>query len=518
MFPAAHQTSEQFMRRIDTGHMCVMQLHPGTVVYISERVKKCGEFIFVKPSTLGWYDVYSKEQGFVMRKLLDNLSVEENLRLVSTMKQTRFTEKQLRALPTNSYEIRLPSDVAGERDILCTMTILHGTGIVYGGRNIAFADRPFVQSSHGVNLEEFCMNVTYFSCVFGTFEPISWLCEIVDSNGNEGGFAWMRNVGAVTNHFYRGYNFLHHVGLAFWEPRLLPAILELFRRSLPEALRSDRGEVARVYEKWLAVTTADGETPLSAAVIGANELAVAEFLKFAPTLHPVVECGAVAARYWNPKSSKKTSVTSIRSHERTMEAVRKVRLLLQEAIRAAIDRSERVANELLSQEPTASRKKRRPAKKKSANGWPSAIASAVESPSAFPTELGESALVEERKAPAESFPRATSRSPSLISSSAATSAHDDGSPSRSSCGSAPERVENDGTPSSRATGHALQDDGLDMLSDNRLCIICCDKPFSVALVPCGHVCLCRDCSTCGQLDRCPICRATVDSVLNLYCG
>ncbi|KAK3253725.1 hypothetical protein CYMTET_37060 [Cymbomonas tetramitiformis] len=510
MLPVAQQTSEQFARRIDTGLMCVMQLNPGTVFYISERKRKCGEFVFVESSTFGWYDMYLREQGLVTRKLLDNLSDEETSQLVSVMRQKRSTEKRLRALMTNSYEIRIPSDGAGENAVLCTVTFLHGSGVVYGGRNIGFADKPFARSAHGINLEEFCMNVTYFSCVFGIADSISWLCEIVDNSGLEGGFAWMRHVGNVTAHFHRGYNFLHHVGLAFWEPKLIPVVLGLFPRALPEALRGDQGQVVRLYKKWLVATTADGQTPLSAAVLGANEAAVAEFLKFAPSLHPVVERGVVADRYWNPKFSKGTTVNSMRPREKAAETVQRIRLLLKEATRTAIDKSEQAAKELLSQETASSRTRQKSAKKKAAKGKPGAP----------PVELERNAPPDGRKSLAVSLPRAVSREPSLGSSSTATFARDvAGSPAGPCIEPPPESPDNAEGSSLRALAHAPPaDDGLVTPSGRRLCIICCDQPFSVALVPCGHVCLCRGCSTRGRLDRCPMCRAKIDSLLNLYCG
>ena len=46
-----------------------------------------------------------------------------------------------------------------------------------------------------------------------------------------------------------------------------------------------------------------------------------------------------------------------------------------------------------------------------------------------------------------------------------------------------------------------------------LCSICCDRPISHALVPCGH-CFCLVCIEASR--RCPICRKPSDSVLTVF--
>lgn len=43
------------------------------------------------------------------------------------------------------------------------------------------------------------------------------------------------------------------------------------------------------------------------------------------------------------------------------------------------------------------------------------------------------------------------------------------------------------------------------LRDEQLCVVCRTNPREIILLPCGHVCLCEDCSLDISTD-CPICR------------
>lgn len=53
------------------------------------------------------------------------------------------------------------------------------------------------------------------------------------------------------------------------------------------------------------------------------------------------------------------------------------------------------------------------------------------------------------------------------------------------------------------------------LPENQLCVVCKQNPREVILLPCGHVCLCEDCSeTIGT--NCPVCRSQVTSQAAAY--
>ncbi|KAF5292592.1 hypothetical protein FQA39_LY13925 [Lamprigera yunnana] len=47
------------------------------------------------------------------------------------------------------------------------------------------------------------------------------------------------------------------------------------------------------------------------------------------------------------------------------------------------------------------------------------------------------------------------------------------------------------------------------VSDSQLCVVCKVNPKEVILLPCGHVCLCEDCSV-EILNKCPVCREYID--------
>lgn len=60
------------------------------------------------------------------------------------------------------------------------------------------------------------------------------------------------------------------------------------------------------------------------------------------------------------------------------------------------------------------------------------------------------------------------------------------------------------------------------LEDKGVCVLCWDKKAEMALVPCGHVCLCTHC--CDQTEilnaalnrQCPVCRSSFNQTLRVY--
>lgn len=51
--------------------------------------------------------------------------------------------------------------------------------------------------------------------------------------------------------------------------------------------------------------------------------------------------------------------------------------------------------------------------------------------------------------------------------------------------------------------------------ENQQCVVCRRNPREVILLPCGHVCLCEDCSVnIGSL--CPMCRSAIDTRAAAY--
>lgn len=50
--------------------------------------------------------------------------------------------------------------------------------------------------------------------------------------------------------------------------------------------------------------------------------------------------------------------------------------------------------------------------------------------------------------------------------------------------------------------------------DERMCKICFEHEYSTALMPCGHVIACGNCSR--TLKFCAICRKFIDSIIKIY--
>lgn len=48
------------------------------------------------------------------------------------------------------------------------------------------------------------------------------------------------------------------------------------------------------------------------------------------------------------------------------------------------------------------------------------------------------------------------------------------------------------------------------VNDDQRCVVCVQNPKEVIILPCGHVCLCEDCSL-QITNNCPVCRAKIDS-------
>lgn len=67
--------------------------------------------------------------------------------------------------------------------------------------------------------------------------------------------------------------------------------------------------------------------------------------------------------------------------------------------------------------------------------------------------------------------------------------------------------------------HLIQE--LESEHDKHLCVICRDNVKNVLLLPCRHVCICQTCLQIAKheheyLRKCPLCRANVDSTLEIF--
>jgi len=50
----------------------------------------------------------------------------------------------------------------------------------------------------------------------------------------------------------------------------------------------------------------------------------------------------------------------------------------------------------------------------------------------------------------------------------------------------------------------------------RLCVVCHSSPRHIAFAPCGHLCICRDCSNNPSIHTCPICRNSFTRMLEIF--
>lgn len=51
--------------------------------------------------------------------------------------------------------------------------------------------------------------------------------------------------------------------------------------------------------------------------------------------------------------------------------------------------------------------------------------------------------------------------------------------------------------------------------EKKLCVVCLDRVKVVALIPCGHMCMCVTCARAPHGD-CPLCRASVTGTLRVF--
>ena len=52
------------------------------------------------------------------------------------------------------------------------------------------------------------------------------------------------------------------------------------------------------------------------------------------------------------------------------------------------------------------------------------------------------------------------------------------------------------------------------ISDEKLCIICCDKERSIVFLPCGHLSACANCAV--VFTNCPNCRGQIEGLVRVY--
>ena len=52
--------------------------------------------------------------------------------------------------------------------------------------------------------------------------------------------------------------------------------------------------------------------------------------------------------------------------------------------------------------------------------------------------------------------------------------------------------------------------------EHRVCVICQVEPKTILLMPCRHLCVCKQCSTNEKLESCPLCRQSISEKMVVY--
>ena len=62
---------------------------------------------------------------------------------------------------------------------------------------------------------------------------------------------------------------------------------------------------------------------------------------------------------------------------------------------------------------------------------------------------------------------------------------------------------------------SINDDSVSAATESQ-CIVCMSAERSHAMIPCGHKCLCINCATDKVFNECPMCRASVQCIYEIY--
>jgi hypothetical protein len=59
-------------------------------------------------------------------------------------------------------------------------------------------------------------------------------------------------------------------------------------------------------------------------------------------------------------------------------------------------------------------------------------------------------------------------------------------------------------------------DRLSTEDERRMCVVCQEEIKSVLLMPCRHLCLCKECSRRNEISKCPLCREKISQKIDVY--
>jgi len=53
-------------------------------------------------------------------------------------------------------------------------------------------------------------------------------------------------------------------------------------------------------------------------------------------------------------------------------------------------------------------------------------------------------------------------------------------------------------------------------SDDKRCVYCLEEKATIAIIPCGHLCLCTTCSSKNPFKQCPMCRGDIINTIKIF--
>lgn len=403
-----------------------------------------------------------------------------------------------------SYEIVI--DATTCRPFRSTLTILKGGVDVYHKGDVTITPKPFAQTAHGRRADQLFSSVVYESCYQNEPSGIANMTHLLNKRrtSTRDAMAWLSHPKETTS---TKENFMHRMAQSPVSPALWRRVSELFRTRCG----NDRAKTNRLINEWLGRPDACGETPLTVAVLAANADLVELMLSCRPPLtHLETKDGEIKPRYLIGRSTEYEVVKDAKESEESRR--RRIHRLLDKEIGERARLRQEVASQLLNDEAAApSRKKIR-----AGRGNRSDARTSVESDRQAPL-------------PAESTPspERTAEQGETITPSDQTTVDSETPHRRTTLPTGPpsmsfadavtsrnrvveERDQMQRTPIPVTKAPASTE------TEDNLCVICCNEPQAVAIVPCGHVCFCLECADQQRVSACPICRVDVTSFLRLY--
>ncbi|KAK3249300.1 hypothetical protein CYMTET_41245 [Cymbomonas tetramitiformis] len=449
-----------------------------------------------------WLEIFHGERDNVASSkgtvVLEDLGMDlETVKTSSSIQMQRLVSDDMVA-----YDINIPVDNERRNMLRCSLTVIRGRADLYHGYGVEFLQKPFIESLHGKHVDKFCMNVVFFSFLLGSVSSVMNMIDIILSNNIDmmKAMRWL-NFPEKASVDSKGHNFLHYVALSHPDTRLVVFVRVIMSLSLPESHADNSKEVNKKYVKWMDTVTDKGETPLSLSILYAHESAFHEFMDAEPSLCRLLENGILAERYTNVNYAHLSHFKQFRDEREIKESAAKIQLTLKNKIVEMQQKKAAILKELLEVPivpcaPSSKSKNRRSKKKMDK------VKNVTQEQRPQPcNSISDAALVEDRVSSKEV------RTFCSTSAAAATALLEEVGESKKECAT---RSNASSALINPCTTLPFRE------SDERVCVLCMDETPSVAIIPCGHMCMCTECAKNARVKTCPLCRATAKGTLKVY--